>query len=219
MKNPKILDIGAGCGRYSISLADEGYDVTAIELVKHNLRVIEKNSSKVKAYQGNATDLSKFKNNSFDLVLLFGPMYHLINKTDKIKALIEAKRVAKPNGIIMVSYCMNDFCILKHGFMDQFIKQAIEDKKINSDYHVISKDTDLYSVLRLEEIDELNNEVNLDRIKIITPDGLSDLIRPFLNKMDDFTFNEYKNYIYSICEKKEMLGFSSHSLDILKKID
>ena len=54
MDQPKILDIGAGCGRYSISLVEEGYDVTAIELVKHNLRVIEQKNKQVKAYQGNA---------------------------------------------------------------------------------------------------------------------------------------------------------------------
>ena len=90
MEKPKILDIGAGCGRYSIELANEGYDVTAIELVKHNLRVIEQKSDKVKAYQGNALDLSRFKSNSFDLVLLFGPMYHLCNEKDKIKVIINS---------------------------------------------------------------------------------------------------------------------------------
>ena len=57
--NPKIIDIGAGTGAYSIPLAEK-YDVTAVELVKHNLRVIEKNSEKVHAFQGNALDLSKF---------------------------------------------------------------------------------------------------------------------------------------------------------------
>lgn len=40
--NAKIIDIGAGCGRYSIELSDLGYEVHAVELVKHNLRVIEK---------------------------------------------------------------------------------------------------------------------------------------------------------------------------------
>ena len=78
MNNPKIIDVGAGCGKYSIYLSDKGYDVTAIELVKHNLMTLKSKNKNVKAYQGNALNLSKFKDNSFDMVLLFGPLYHLI---------------------------------------------------------------------------------------------------------------------------------------------
>ena len=83
MDNPKIIDIGAGTGAYSIPLANEGYDVTAVELIKHNLMTLRKNSDKVKAYLGNAIDLHKFKDNTFDIVLLFGPMYHLISNEEK----------------------------------------------------------------------------------------------------------------------------------------
>ena len=57
MDNPKIIDIGAGTGAYSIPLANEGYDVTAVELIKHNLMTLRKNSDKVKTYLGNAIDL------------------------------------------------------------------------------------------------------------------------------------------------------------------
>ena len=139
MNDPKILDVGAGCGRYSILLADEGYDVTAVELVKHNLRVIEKKSKKVKAYQANAIDLSKFKSETFDLVLLFGPMYHLCNKNDKIKALLEAKRVTKKNGIIMVAYCMNEYCVITHGFKDNYILDCMKDNMLDEKFHCLSK--------------------------------------------------------------------------------
>ena len=42
MTEAKILDIGAGTGRYSVALAEEGYDVTAVELVKYNLGILKK---------------------------------------------------------------------------------------------------------------------------------------------------------------------------------
>ena len=92
----KILDIGAGTGKYSVALAEEGYDVSAVELVKHNLGLLKAKNSSVKAYQGNALKLRRFENDTFDVTLLFGPMYHLFTKEDKVRALCEAKRVTKP---------------------------------------------------------------------------------------------------------------------------
>ena len=49
MDSPKVLDVGAGTGRYSVSLAEEGYDVTAVELVKYNLGILKSKGSSVKA--------------------------------------------------------------------------------------------------------------------------------------------------------------------------
>lgn len=217
MEKPKIIDIGAGCGAYSGALADEGYDVTAVELIKHNLMTLKAKNKPIKAFLGNATSLSSFSDNSFDMVLLFGPLYHLIDETDKIKALKEAKRIVKKDGIIMVSYYMNDYAIITHGFKDLNIKDAIKNGQIDNDFHVVSKKDDLYSMVRLEDIDKLNKEAKLKRVKIVAQDGPSDYIRPYLNKMDEETFDLYVKYHLSTCERKELLGASSHVLDILKK--
>lgn len=217
MNNPKIIDIGAGTGKYSVALANEGYDVTAVELVKHNLMTLKAKNSPVKAYLGNAINLAKFKDNSFDMVLLFGPLYHLISKDNKLKALMEAKRIVKEDGLILVSYYMNEYAIITHGFKDNNILDAIKNKEIDDTFHVTPKQTDLYSMVRLEDIDELNKLSNLKRIKILAQDGPSDYIRPIINKMDDKTFKIYINYHFSTCERKELLGASSHVLDILKK--
>lgn len=216
-KDPKIIDIGAGTGAYSISLANEGYDVTAVELVKHNLRVIEKNSSKVKAYQGNALDLSKFNDNSFDITILFGPMYHLISMKDKIKALSEAKRITKDNGLIFISYCMNEYAVLTYGFKENNINECIKNNLIDNNFHITPKDNDLYSMVRLEDINYINNETKLQRVKILTQDGPSEYIKDIINKMDEETFNNYLNYHFCTCERPELLGAGRHILDILKK--
>lgn len=217
MNNPKIMDIGAGTGRYSVALAEEGYDVTAVELVKHNLRVIEQKSDKVKVFQGNAINLSKFNDETFDLVLLFGPMYHLCDRDSQLKALNEAKRITKKGGIIMVAYCMNEFAVITHGFKDNNIKECLQNNMLDDNFHCLAKEDDLYNVVRLDDIDELNEMANLERIKIITPDGPANYIRKELNKMDDETFNLFIKYHLSTCERKELLGAAAHTLDILKK--
>ena len=217
INSPKIIDIGAGTGKYAVSLSNEGYDVTAVELVKHNLMTLKAKESKVKAYLGNATNLKKFKNNSFDVALLFGPMYHLIRNEDKIKALRETKRIVKDGGYILVSYYMNEYAIITHGFKDNNIVDAIKNNEVDENFHITPSDTDLYSMVRLEDINYFNEKTSLTRVNIVSQDGPSDYLRQTINKMDDETFDIYIRYHLSICERKELLGASSHVLDILKK--
>ncbi len=210
--NDKIIDIGAGTGRYC-EVFNEKYDVTAVELVKHNLKQIEKKG--IKCYLGNATNLSMFDDNSFDITLLFGPMYHLIGMDEKIKALEEAKRITKKNGYIFISYCMNEFAIIKHGFIDNNILNELD--IIDDSFKINPKDTDLYSFVRLEDINYLKDKVELTRVKIINEDGPTEYMKSTINKMDDNTFDLFIKYHLSICERKELLGSGRHILDILKK--
>ena len=216
-KDVKILDVGAGTGRYSVQLANEGYDVTAVELVKHNLGMLKAKKSSVKAYQGTALDLSKFEENFFDITLVFGPMYHLYTIEDKIKALNEAKRVTKKGGIILVAYLMNEYSIITYGFKENHIKESIEAGKVTEDFHVVSKPEDLYDYVRLEDINEIKDKAELKRIKIIAADGPADYIRHILRDMDDETFKMFMDYHLSTCERPELLGASAHTVDILRK--
>ncbi len=214
-KGNKVIDIGAGTGKYSEILQKEGYDVTAIELVKHNYRQIE--AKNIKCYLGNAMDLNMIDDNSFDITLLFGPMYHLINMNDKVKALEEAKRVTKKNGYIFISYCMNEFALIKHGFIDDNIKTSIDNNLVDKSFAINPKETDLYSFVRLEDINYLKDITNLKRVKIINQDGPTEYIKKTINNMDNETFDLFYKYHLSVCERVELLGAGRHILDILQK--
>lgn len=217
--NPKILDVGAGTGAYSIPLFEKGFDVTAVELVKHNMRTLQEKNKNIKCFQLNATNLSKFENNTFDVVLLFGPLYHLFSESEKLKALNEAKRVVKKDGMIFVSYVMNDYAIIKHGFVDGFIKNALKNKEINENFEIFDDIKNLYSFSTIKNISLLNKKSGLKRLDLIGVDGAADYIRPVLNKMDEETFKIFIDYQKSICQRKDLVGASSHVLDILKKVD
>jgi len=215
-KNPHIIDIGAGSGKYSAYLVNKGYNVTAVELIKHNVKKIEALNLNIKVIMANAINLKKISDKSYDLTLLFGPMYHLISKEEKLKALNEAKRITKKGGIIMVAYCMNDYAIITHGFKDNNIKSCIKNHELDKNFHCCPKKNDLYSMVRLEDINELNNLASLKRIKIISPDGPANYMRSTLNKMDEETFQIFLQYHFKTCERADLIGASYHTLDILK---
>ena len=214
----KILDIGAGTGAYSCFFDALGYNVTALELVSYNIEVFKKKNSNVNIIQGNALDISVFEDNSFDVTLLFGPMYHLLDDNDKIKALKVAKRVTKNNGVILVSYYMNEYAIITYGFVKKNILDAKKNHQIDETYHMNNLPEDLYSMVRLDDIDNFNKEVGLQRIKIVGQDGPSNYIRTTLNSLSKEEFDEFVSYHLATCERYELLGANSHVLDILKVI-
>lgn len=212
----KILDIGAGTGRYSVALAEDGYDVTAVELVKSNLGVLKKKNSTVKAYQGNALKLKRFEDDSFDVTLLFGPMYHLHAFEDKCKALSEAKRVTKPGGNILVAYCMNEYSVLTYAFKEGHILESLKEGVLTEDYHCTERANRLYDVVRIEDIDEINRAVGIQRQQIIAADGAADYMRPILNGMSEEQFQAFIAYHMATCERMDLMGASSHTVDILR---
>ena len=215
-RDSKVLDIGAGTGKYSLQLYKEGYDVTAIELVKHNLQVIKLKNKNLKAYQGDATDLKKIQDNSYDVTLLFGPMYHLKNIDDQISALREAKRVTKKYGTILVAYCMNEYALLTYGFKDGNILDNIKNKEVDDNFHITKEGNQLYNYVRLEDINNINKKCNIERIKIISADGPSSYIKECLNKMDNQTFKIFLDYHLKTCERMDLIGACTHTIDILK---
>ena len=103
----RVLEIGAATGRYSHYLARRGYEVDAVELVEHNIEIFKANTQpgeQITVTQGNAKDLSVFEDNTYDITLLLGPMYHLFTEEEKLQALSEAIRVTKPGGLIYAAY-------------------------------------------------------------------------------------------------------------------
>ena len=105
-----ILDIGGGPGQYAVHYAREGPAVTLLDLSDGNVRFAKKKARqygvKITALQGNALDLTRFADDSFDAVFLMGPLYHLMNEESRLQAIREAARVLKPGGYLFSSFIL-----------------------------------------------------------------------------------------------------------------
>lgn len=217
----RLLEVGAGTGRYSHTLALAGYHVDAVELVEHNIDIFRSKTlpgEPVTIQQGNALDLSAFPDSSYDITLLLGPMYHLFTEEDKLQALSEAIRVTKKGGIIFAAYCMGDASILSYGFMGGQIHSIIEKCMLNIEtFDTFSNPWDLFELCRKEDIDSLRRHFDVTQLHFVASDGYTNHIRQKINEMDEQTYSLFVKYHLATCERQDMVGYSHHTLDIFQK--
>ncbi len=212
-----ILDIGAGTGAYSVPLSQEGYSVTAVELVERNLKVLESKHAHVNCWPGNALNLGFLDEEKFDVTLIFGPLYHLHSQEEMVKALTQARRVTRTGGIILAAYVTNEYAVLTYCFRQQHIGEVLERGALTEDFHTVADPKELYTYLRLEDIQTLSDRAGLKRIQTIAADGAADYFRRELNALSEEDFQSFIRYHLATCERPELLGASSHLVDILEK--
>lgn len=219
----RVLEIGAGTGRYSHALARQGYKVDAVELVEHNIEIFRKNTAEkedISVVQGNALDLSAFPDEGYDLTLLLGPLYHLYDEKDKQQAIREAIRVTKKGGIIFAAYVISDGCLLDEGFRRGSINVAdyIEKGLLDAEtFAARSEPRDLFELVRKEDIDRCMSVFSVTRLHYVATDGCALLLREAIDAMDPETFALYLNYHFATCERGDLAGVTSHAVDIFRK--
>jgi len=103
-----IIDVGGGAGVYAFWLAERGYQVHLIDGVPLHIEQARETASQstdqplASIELGDARQLD-FDDSSSDGVLLFGPLYHLTRRSERIQALREAYRVLRPGGLVMAA--------------------------------------------------------------------------------------------------------------------
>ena len=123
-----VLDVGGGAGIHAKPLLDAGYDVTLVDPVALHIEQAHADGI-AKAELGDARSL-RFGDEAFDAVLLLGPLYHLIDRDDRVQALSEARRVAGPDGVVLaavISRFASTYDGLLHAYLlDREFEQIVE---------------------------------------------------------------------------------------------
>lgn len=102
-----VLDVGGACGAYALWLAERGYQVHLIDpvlrLVQEAQRRSETSQNRICTCRvGDARDLA-FNGGVADGVLLLGPLYHLTDAAERLRALREVYRVLRPGGVMFAA--------------------------------------------------------------------------------------------------------------------
>lgn len=211
----KILDIGAGGGAYSLYFSRRGYEVSALELADSNLEAFRKKltpEDRVDLVQGNALDLSRYPDESVDIVLLFGPLYHLHSEEDQLQCIREAKRVCKPDGKLFFAFISNDMVILT-------MFNEHPDYFVNGDYDKATFRCDDFPFV-FHTLDACRALLRKGGVKVlheVASDGFSELMKVKINEMDEESFAQYLRFHFYLCEKQEHLGASNHLLFVAEK--
>ena len=217
----RILEVGAGTGAYSLYYANKGYQVDAIDLVKGNIDILKskiKDNMNIKATVGNALDLSMYEDNTFDVTLVLGPLYHLFKPEEDEKAISEAIRVTKPHGKIFIAFILFDLSMLLWGFQNKNIYDNYGvDKQVSLDFKPNNSENLVFNVRYFKDVKKLMDKFDVKKLHYLATDGIGRAMKDCVNSMTDEEYKLFVNYHLSICEREDLIGYSGHILSIVEK--
>lgn len=210
-----ILDIGSGTGAYALPLAKEGHKVTAWEPASRNFALLSQKAaaqgSSLRLRQASSLDMAELPDAAYDMVLLFGPLYHLSKAAEQRYTLTQARRVCKPEGSLLISFINHDMVP-----MSETMYRA--DWFADGDYDKASLRlaNRPFVFFTLEEAKALLESCGLRIERILASDGFAELLHRQLAAMSEESYTNYLRWHAAKCEQAELLGASNHWLFVCR---
>jgi len=223
----RILDIGGGPGRYSLYYAEKGCDVTLFDLSEGNLCLAGEKAAErglsLRTVLGDAREAASL-GESFDHVLLMGPLYHLLDAADRELAVREALSLLKPGGILAASfisafagiiYAMkedpeNPLSILPNEI-------AYEEAVLNGESFAGEAFTYAYFA-QMGEILPFFSAFPLEKLHFFGQEGVTAPCEHNLLAASPEAIEAWTDMSERLCEREEYLCFSEHLMYIGRKL-
>ena len=224
-----IADIGGATGAYSFWLYDMGHHVHLLDAAEFHIEAatkisISENKPLASISLGDARQLP-YDDEQFDLVLLFGPLYHLQEKEDRVKSIAEAKRVLKKGGELFAA-TITRYASLFDGFWQGFIDDPAFENIVNQDLedgnHFNPVNHPMYFTdahfHTQKEIEEEFTNAGFSNFNIIAIEGFGWLTPKFIERWnDEEARNKMLRYIKQTENDPIMIGISAHVMTIATK--
>lgn len=217
-----VLDVGGGPGAYALWLADLGYRVHLIDAVAlHVEQARTASAGRFTTALGDARDLPH-EDSSRDAVLMLGPLYHLTDRTDRIRALEEGRRVLRPGGVLAVA-AISRFVSLLDGLVNGWLGDSSFDAIVERDlaegqHRNPTNRAEWFTTAYFHHPDELREEVEdvgLAFLAIFGIEGPGWLLQDKLEEPD------VRERVLRVAEAVEaeptLVGASGHLLAVARK--
>ncbi len=218
----KVLDIGGGSGRYTLYLAENGCDVTLFDLSDENvsfaINKAKEMNLNIKALQGDACEVYTVLDESFDHILLMGPMYHLLDEVQRTKALEAALKLLKPNGIIYVSfislfagvcyYMKNDPQLVFDTNEQEYIKNYLENKTYCGDAFTKA------CFIAPKDVLPFMSRFALEKLHLFGQESITSPCENNIYACDKNVIKRWTELAIATCEREEFLSYSEHLMYI-----
>ncbi len=223
----RIADIGGGPGRYAIPLTQQGYAVTLLDLSAGNLafaqdKAAEAGVTLAEVVCGNALDLAQFADESFDAVLLLGPLYHLVVEDQRRGAVRESLRILKPGGMLAAAF-INRLAVVRWAASEEPlwpIEKPDEVERLMSTG--VNEDqgagfTDAY-FCHPDEIMPLMESCGLHTVELVGCEGAVSRLEAHINALEGAAFEAWADLNERIARDPTLLPSAEHLLYIGRKL-
>lgn len=216
----KVLEIGCATGHYGFYFADKckeylGVDLLLMHIDFFNNKIKELGITNLSCQVGDATNLKNIENESFDVVLCLGPMYHLPADEREI-AFSECNRVCKKGGIAAFAYInkigvYTGACIFSQHYPNAKTTEYVFEKETDD-----AKPGTFFFTIP-EDIEKAAKEHGFKKIKNLGTDFF--ITMSIVDKMDDEKFELFKPLAEQMTSYESCTGMSNHALLICRKED
>lgn len=227
-----IYDVGGGIGVYSSWLSKKDNELHLLELAPLAVRYAIENQSLYNTFVAEVCDARNInrEDESADIVLLMGPLYHLQNKDDRIQVLKEAKRVLKKGGLLFAvgisKFSSTTWALSTYGesnnLLDDDIYTKMIEKELSTGVHIRPKEYPYFIAQSYFHTPlQLQNEIESVGFKTIQKHAIEGIIwfTPCLNDKweDDNSKDRLLNIIRKTENEDEIMGMSPHFMVVSRK--
>lgn len=221
----KVLDIGGGPGRYSLHLAAKGCDVTLFDLSSANIEFAKEQAVvsdlSLKAFVGDAREVDCLISEQYDHILLMGPLYHLLQETDRIKAINASLKKLKRKGIIFVSFISSYGGII---YSMKYEPQLILEEELEYQYKLFEDDlpfsgdsfTQSY-FYRHKDVLPFMAQFPLEKLHFFGQESILAPCEENIKAQPQKVIDKWLDLAERVCEREDLLSYSEHLMYIGRK--